>query len=174
MFKEDGAEAKKVVELKDQKFEGVASFVLDKNFEWQRKKGFFKVYCSEHGKKFKKLGEKQHDVSQYISSFDDDPVELQVTKDVAITFRMELTIADPNQHKDLFVAANKVEMKDADSNDIIIDKLSVLSGSVASSVANLSIADGSIANADITNFSLINQSVVNMIPETKDEESSDE
>jgi hypothetical protein len=58
MFKEDGAEAKTVVELKDQKFEGVASFVLDKNFEWQRKKAWFKIYCSEHGKKFKKQGEK--------------------------------------------------------------------------------------------------------------------
>jgi len=88
MFKEVGAEANKIVNMKDEKFEGVASFVLDKNFEWQRKKCFFKVYCSEHGKKHKKLGEKQHEVSQYISSFDDEPVSLQISKDIAITFKI--------------------------------------------------------------------------------------
>jgi hypothetical protein len=81
---------------------------------------------------------------------------VQVTKDIAITFKMEMTIADPNQHKDLFVAANKVEMGDSVSNDVIIDKLSVLSGSVASSVANLSVADGSVANPSIMNFSMVN------------------
>ena len=44
MFKENGGEAKKILELENQKFEGVASFVLDKNFEWQNKKCWFKIY----------------------------------------------------------------------------------------------------------------------------------
>jgi len=62
------------------------------------------------------------------------------------------------------------------SDDVVIDKLSVLSGSVAnSSVANLSIADGSMINPSIMNFSIANASVANMIPEAKnDDEESDE
>lgn len=61
-------------------------------------------------------------------------------------------------------------------NDVVIDKLSVVSGSVAnSSIANLSIADGSMLNPSIMNFSIANASVANMIPEVKnDDEESDE
>jgi hypothetical protein len=174
MFKEEGADAKKVVNMTDQKFEGVASFVLDKNFEWQRKKCWFKLYCSEHGKKHKKLGEKQHEASQYISSFDDEPVTLSITKDISISFRMSLSIADPNQHKNLFQAANAVESRDSITGAAIIDKLSITSGSVASSVANFSVADGSIANASILNFSLANASTANAIAEKGEESSGDE
>lgn len=71
----------------------------------------FKVYCSDQGNKYKKLGEKQHEASQYISKFDDEAVELQLTKDIAVTFKMSMSIADPNQHKDLFVKANAIETK---------------------------------------------------------------
>lgn len=87
---------------------------------------------------------------------------------------MELSIADPNQHKELFQAANKVDTMGSADGDVIIDRLSVVSGA-NSSVANLSIADGSMINPSIMNFSIANASVANMIPEVKnDDEESDE
>lgn len=71
------------------------------------------------------------------------------------------------------MAANKVESRDSITGDAIIDKLSVVSGSVASSVANFSVADGSIMNQSIMNFSIANASTANVIFEKTGEESSD-
>jgi len=41
-----------------------------------------------------------------------------------------MTIADPQVHKDLFLAANAIENKASSSNDLVLKNLSVMNDSI--------------------------------------------
>ena len=160
-----------VVEMKEAAYEGVSGFILDKNFEWQTKRCYFKVYQAEQGKKHKKLGEKKHDVAQYIIPADDS-TELQITNDISLTFKIGFSIADPKLHEPLFRAANAVEAGGSEDASLIINKLSVVTGQ--ESIANFSVATGSVVNQSILNFSIADANVANRITEQLGESSGDE
>lgn len=64
------------------------------------------MWCSKDGEDAKKIGEKQHDISLHIGKQDQPPTELQLSKDVALSFRFNLGLADAKLHQALFFAAN--------------------------------------------------------------------
>lgn len=108
----------------------MTSFILDSNFEWQSKKCAFKLYSLTDGQKPKKIGEKNHNLAQYIGKFDDEPTELHITNNISFKFNCQMTIADPQVHKDLFLAANAIEDKASTSNDLVLKNLSVMNDSI--------------------------------------------
>lgn len=89
----------------------MSNFILNKKFEWLPKSCEFKLYCSKKGKKFSKVGEKKYDVTAHIGQVDSAPVELQISKDISLSFKINILPACPKLHRNLFEAANEADKK---------------------------------------------------------------
>lgn len=69
-----------------------------------------------------------HDISTHIGKTGDAakiPTELQLNKDISITFWCELGLADPRTHQHLFAAANALEGRHHTNPSIVVKKVTL-------------------------------------------------
>ena len=99
------------IEIKEDPFEHISSFVLNKKKQWEPKKGEIKLFCSHYGRQYKLLAKKQYDISKHIGEYPPQPVNIRVSKQISVEFTIQMVPADPKAHQDLFFAANKLDAR---------------------------------------------------------------